>query len=99
MREQLVEAILARFDEVRRTGDFAAVLAEDALDEADSLLLRVSGPASTPDLPVDVVAFLADARAGLAAGVVAPVQERERQQEQFQFFYHHIEAEAKTEAS
>ncbi|MDQ2585253.1 CHAT domain-containing protein [Saccharothrix yanglingensis] len=57
MREQLVESILARFEEVRRTGDYAPVLAEDALDEADSLLLRVSGPASTPDLPVDVVAL------------------------------------------
>ena len=53
----MVEAILARFEEVHRTGDYAAVLAEDALDEANLLLLRVSGPASTPDLPVDVVAL------------------------------------------
>ncbi|MFI2663535.1 CHAT domain-containing protein [Micromonospora carbonacea] len=57
MREQLVEAILARFEEARRTGDYAAVLTEDALEEANLLQLRVSGPASTPDLPVDVVAL------------------------------------------
>jgi hypothetical protein len=62
VREQLVEALLARFEEVRRTGDYAAVLAEDALVEADSLLLRVSGPASMPDLPVDVVALTAIGR-------------------------------------
>ncbi|NKE61439.1 tetratricopeptide repeat protein [Lentzea sp. PSKA42] len=57
MREQLVEAILARFEEMHRTGNSAAVLAEDALDEANLLRLRVSGPASTPDLPIDVVAL------------------------------------------
>ncbi|HZB28975.1 MAG TPA: CHAT domain-containing protein [Streptosporangiaceae bacterium] len=62
MRDQLVEAILARLEETRRTGDYAAVLAEDALDEATLLLMRVTGPASTPDLPVDVVALTAIGR-------------------------------------
>ncbi|MBT2207518.1 CHAT domain-containing protein [Actinomadura sp. NEAU-AAG7] len=57
MRDQLVEAILARVEETHRTGDHAPVLAEDALDEANLLLLRVFGPASTPDMPVDAVAL------------------------------------------
>ncbi|MEU5695562.1 CHAT domain-containing protein [Actinosynnema sp. NPDC020468] len=57
MRERLVAAISARVEEVERTGVDGAVFAEEAVDEADSLLLRVSGPASGST--VDVVALTA----------------------------------------